>query len=1206
MRGFLITLTKVGAWIVFAAVMALVIIFVGVFNFGFLEFGINRQLNEMVGKNTPLEVSIGTIEGDFFNTLHITDVSIRYTTDSSSYPIAEIPSIRASYSLADIWRGRFDINVLGIDSARFTIRQDSTGEWLLPKPQSPTTSPGTKIPEFSASLVSLTNASIRVFGRDSTWNIDSLNLTAGVVSADGAYALDLRSFGFVSDFRKTHLRSASGKITYSNNRLVFKDLSVALPTIGVAGDGWIVLPDSARELSGQITLDTLHADMEYLGDFFGKHFTGKLGVNGSLELGDSEIYGALTIQGGFQGRTFESLHTKIRYRENTLSADTVYGVILGGCSVAGKFELDLANPDIAYQFEGVIDSLNVANIANGAMTTAISGKVKLDGSGLTGASMKIHTDVELGESFMDIFHVHSASGELDIYTDSLRLEPGFGVSYYENSFSASGLILFSGPIDIRGAAELQRLSRFEGQTFIEELGGRGQATFSLNGTATDPDISGKFYSDSVWFYQMYAERAWYEFDVQRFLTRRSGNISVRLGAVDAWEFPLDSISAEMRIDSNMLYFDTLTAFSGEAQLSTAATVDYLAEPQPIKMFDVTLAFRSNSYHERDTALLLFDTTGIEFVKAEFASSRTRTGANGSYESFSFRGRAGFDNNLTFDLDLNNIDLAPWMRLLPNAPAVSGRLSVAGDMTANGDTLRFDAEGQIDSLVYQELYIGDIASDFRYADKTLTIDTMYLHTSGGEHSLHGTIPLDIRFGAEADTLFPGPQRLEAHSSETSYEFVSYFLPQIEDLSGKLEIDATISGTPLHPAFDGAGKLSDGALKIYELEIPAESLNVAFTMQDRLITITDGACRFPPKVRKNGKNKKYSTQEYGYVTITSGSLEILSIDSIDYDIDLEATNFPFRYTLGAIKGKANARIRVAGVTPPKITGEINLISALYEDEFLEEDAGYLLLTQFERPDSWDIDVNVSIISNAVMRNSELDAEFKGTARAIRTDGLWSYLYNLEVIRGRVFLTTSSFRLDPAGTVINDDVAVNNPLLNLIARTKVRVPNPSAPGETSTGTRQVEAAISVTGTLDEPIISYYDDPSVSDNDKINEDQLYTLLAFGYQVGRADQNQTTMLGNRGAEMLATYLSSNLTRAGARSIGVETFEIDPSADVEQTEVTLGLYVLPGLYTYGKSDIAATGQEVGFEYYLGKHLLIQGKRDENDQYFLFLNLGWDY
>ena len=81
--------------------------------------------------------------------------------------------------------------------------------------------------------------------------------------------------------------------------------------------------------------------------------------------------------------------------------------------------------------------------------------------------------------------------------------------------------------------------------------------------------------------------------------------------------------------------------------------------------------------------------------------------------------------------------------------------------------------------------------------------------------------------------------------------------------------------------------------------------------------------------------------------------------------------------------------------------------------------------------------------------------------------------------------------------------------------------------------------------------------------------------------------------------------------MGVETFEIDPvygdKFDPLGTRVTLGLYTMPNLYIYGRSDLAGqSGQELGFEYRLKKFLLMEGRLDEDNLYRFFFNFYWDY
>ncbi|UCD93862.1 MAG: translocation/assembly module TamB domain-containing protein, partial [Candidatus Zixiibacteriota bacterium] len=91
----------------------------------------------------------------------------------------------------------------------------------------------------------------------------------------------------------------------------------------------------------------------------------------------------------------------------------------------------------------------------------------------------------------------------------------------------------------------------------------------------------------------------------------------------------------------------------------------------------------------------------------------------------------------------------------------------------------------------------------------------------------------------------------------------------------------------------------------------------------------------------------------------------------------------------------------------------------------------------------------------------------------------------------------------------------------------------------------------------------------------------------------------------------SQVGRIGSRTLGVETFEIDPvygdKFDPLGTRLTLGFYTHPNLYIYGRSAISGeAGQGVGFEYRLKRFLLMEGKADEGDLYKLFLNFYWDY
>lgn len=1190
---------KALAWLVFGVVFVGVIVFVGVFHLGFLEFAINNQLKKMIAGKAPLDVRIGAIEGDFFNYLVVTDVRIDYDDGAFAYQMAEIPRIDVSYSLTDLWRGQLELRYLKLDSLQITVLQDSTGAWAIPQLAGGGAGAqgGQSAPSIKVHQLIVEHSGFAFLGEDQSYSAMDLKLDASVEVFDRAYSLDLRQLEFSTDFNDTKLLSAAGKFTLNEDRLVFQGSHIDAGVVQLSADGYLTM---TPELAGHIELKSSSVDMPFVGKLIDKGYSGGLSISGGLDIGDHRATGEILIEGDFQGYTFERVQTDVNYDHGLIVADQLSGEIMNGCAINGGLRLDLNNPIGAYRFEGEVQNLNLTQLTGGKLISDLSGAVTLDGEGLSGHNMRINTDVTLSGSSLDRFYATEIDGSMIITTDSLRLHPGFRVNYYENVFRGSGLVRYAGDVQLKGSAALRNLDRFDGKVFIEDVGGRAQAAFELSGSLDDPNIVGRLYSDSLWLYEMFSEKAWYEYDIDQFLTARQGSVNARVSEILAWDFPLDSLAAVLIIDSNIVTLDSISVVTGEAQVQCSGELDYFQEPIPVTLPRCRIAFADNAYSATSPVRFDYDTSGITFHSLPLASDRQ----DGQAEEIAVKGRVDFTQRFALQANLVDVQIAPWVSLVADAPDIGGKLSCA--VTFGGDVRSPEFFGtlRVDSARYFNLAIGDIISEFHYAENNLRLDTAHLKSPGGEHSLIGDIPLSLRFDRMPDTLFPGPQRLEARSYETSFDIVSFILPQVERLDGLFEATATITGTPPQPQFTGLASLSDGRLKIYELEIPADSLELELALSARQVLVTAGACRFPPAL-KTGRKGKFRPGDFGRLKMT-GSMEILGIDSIDYDLKITGNNLPLNYTLGAFVGKADVdSLLVRGVTPPTVTGDVRLISGLYEEEFLEEDAGYVLLSQFEQPDSWNMDINVELPSTCVIRNTDIDANFTGTANARRDAGLWSFVYDLEVVRGRVFLTTHTFQLDQGGTVVNSDYAVNDPDLNLTARTNMRIRDIDSYSSDSPKSRKVIAPIRVTGTLENPIITYFDDPSLSAEQKIPPDQLYANLATGYQL---ENLQAGDLFNRSAEALANMFSTEISRIGARTIGVETFEIDPDLDLERTEVTLGFYPGGGkLYLYGTSDIGISGGEIGFEAYLMRYFQLQGKRDDRqDLYSLFVNFGLDF
>ena len=126
--------------------------------------------------------------------------------------------------------------------------------------------------------------------------------------------------------------------------------------------------------------------------------------------------------------------------------------------------------------------------------------------------MALQLELGLAESSFDDYPLQNCFGSVLITTDSIVFRDGFTVDYFENRFTAEGVIEYSGDIDLSVDIELPNLDRYRGKLFLDQPGGRGIVHSRLTGRTSDPDLSGWFVSDSLWLYGMYADSAVAHFD----------------------------------------------------------------------------------------------------------------------------------------------------------------------------------------------------------------------------------------------------------------------------------------------------------------------------------------------------------------------------------------------------------------------------------------------------------------------------------------------------------------------------------------------------------------------------------------------------------------------------------------------------------------------------------------------------------------------
>ena len=455
-------------------------------------------------------------------------------------------------------------------------------------------------------------------------------------------------------------------------------------------------------------------------------------------------------------------------------------------------------------------------------------------------------------------------------------------------------------------------------------------------------------------------------------------------------------------------------------------------------------------------------------------------------------------------------------------------------------------------------------------------------------------LNVEIDFTSDSLLmplDQPLDISISAEDTRFDLVMLLLPNVEDLQGHFRADFRLFGTPDNPHLEGTAVLDSARLKYYDLAgiIFADSASVR--MKDNEIII-DRIDAYVP-------NPKAATgRSYAYI---DGVITVKSLSVLNYDVDIDIPKgFPVKYDLDDIDGIVEGRMHIEGDTPPSVTGDLTVTSARYLVNFASAEEGSPLMMLLSGDKTWDLNINVDVLSNYWIKNDDIDAEFSGQLNIIRDSGNYRFIGEMEILRGRGFLFDKTFQIDPGSRVIYNDIDTLNPTLDITAYTKI-VGVSQYPDSSN---EQIELGLHITGTLENPEFNTV-------GDGFSRSDILPLLVANYAA--SDSNQAGAM-TKIEQRMTGLVSSQVSQLGTRQLnrlGVETFEIDPSyggkLDPLRSRVTLGFYTSPNLYIYGRSQISQKlGQEVGFEYRFNKSFMLEGLKDEEDLYHMNLKLKWEF
>ncbi|MCI0405112.1 MAG: translocation/assembly module TamB, partial [candidate division Zixibacteria bacterium] len=799
------------------------------------------------------------------------------------------------------------------------------------------------------------------------------------------------------------------------------------------------------------------------------------------------------------------------------------------------------------------------------------------GVGLANRDLAIDLNLNLSPGSFNKFPISSAAGRVAVNTNEAVFVPDFQVGYLHSSYRFSGRVGYNDSARVAGTAKFGDLKDFWGKLFVKKIAGRGEADFEFSGRTKDFDIRGKFRSDSLYLYEIFSKNFATDFDLKRFLTRRRGEAAVRFGPSRVYAVPADSARLDFTLDSNLIDWKDGVASGPDWRLVASGHLDLVDSlHQKLTLPEAKLIWNKTPFVLSSPAQMRIDSGGVTIEKANF---RLADGAA------TVTGFIGYNETLDLDFSAEKIPVPSLYTFLQRKEEpLGGKASFSGQLSGPFENPRMELSGKVDSLKKKRLLLGDLSGKIRYADRKFEFETAAFESPYGSYQLSGFFPFDMALARRERRVLDEPMNLSMSASGKRFDLLNLILPNVENLSGEFKMDLAATGSPERPEFTGEVSLAGGRLKLLELENPIENLNTELVLKNTRLLVRS----FSGTSRWKGKSGRVSAE---------GALEFTSREEFGYNLKVKGERFPFSYEFEPMEGIANFDLTVSGQTPPEVAGKIELLSLVYSGDFAEETRTTPAFTSSELSSRWDFNLHLTALNNWWVKTSDVDAELKGDLFVLRRDGVYNFLGTLETIRGKYSLLGNSFKIE-RGVITYDDIAEANPKLDIAAVSKMRQ------RDTSQTIRppDLELRILIAGTLKQPEVK--PDPS----SPYTEQDIVFLLASG----SANPGSPGAGGGFSRRLSVGGLSlatQSLQRAAARQLGVETIEFAPegNGNLLESRLTVGKYALPGLYIYGSSPLSTfRGQELGFEYSLGKRFYLEGLKDRNNLYRFNLNLRWEY
>lgn len=415
---------------------------------------------------------------------------------------------------------------------------------------------------------------------------------------------------------------------------------------------------------------------------------------------------------------------------------------------------------------------------------------------------------------------------------------------------------------------------------------------------------------------------------------------------------------------------------------------------------------------------------------------------------------------------------------------------------------------------------------------------------------GTINAHFEAQRDAADWQRMPVRGELHAHTGELNLIELYLPEIDRAAGELGADVQIAGTLGTPLLNGSVRISHGEVDFYQVNLGLRELGVEARLTDNGVNFSGTARVGAGTTTAGGQLEWHDSLPHGRFTLKGNNLRVVDVPEaqIEASPDLE-----FRVDGRKIDVTGSVNVPFAKIEPKDLNGAVRassdevILGTPTEDPAKRfEVVTSITMTLGDRVSIQTSGLTGRLTGSITVRSGN-DAVTRATGELSVEEGKYvAYAHNLDIQRGRLIFTGGP---------------VDDPGIDIRAIRKFP---------------DVTAGVNVRGTLLQPRLSFFSEPSLAQAEIVSLLLSGSLSATTTRPNGAASNAALV---QGGAMLAQELGQHV---GIQEVGVESDLL-----TNDTSLVLGRYLSPRLYVSYGISLTEQLNTLKLRYSLGDHWVIR-------------------